>query len=801
MPNMIELLEKLLDDSDQIIQVSESETQLLIYANESAKAFSKFGENYKGKHCYEYMFGLKEPCPTCPFQQNEESTRIEVDNGEKIYSVKTKILEWSGKKLFVEYASDVTPIRMTQKNYESSIQTLFASLTESMGIFYVDVTSDCIILVNGSSEKMLNIKQNCSIDELVQWVGTFTSNVEERGDFYRYFERDALIHAYQSGKVEIMKEVPAYYDDGKIHQSRVVFRLFVNPKNNHLEGVFYGIDISKEWNEKKIHEQNLKEQLLIFRNLSRNFRNVYLVDLNQRSAKVLKFEDELNDDRIDQYLHKSFSYEIIFNAWIKESVYPDDQEDLISSLSVEHLKKVFSTQEEYIGNYRMVVNGEIIHYQYNLSKLNTDGLIIAGFQNIEKLIEERLEQDRIQKEKDEAYTKELIQAKQDAEHANRAKTEFLHRMSHDIRTPINGICGMLDIADRYKYDLEQQAECRMKIRDASNLLLELINDVLDMSKLESGEIILEHVSFDIVKESKEVYSIIDKQAKERKIEIIQKDCKITHHRLIGSSIYYKRMLMNIMSNAIKYNKDHGKIYVTCKEVDFDGTHAWIQFKCQDTGIGMSEEFQKHLFEPFTQENKMVQTQYQGTGLGMSITKNIVDEMGGTITFESKKDLGTTFDIRVPFEVDLSENIVEEKEDTEWYSVEGMNILAVEDNQLNMEILKFLLKEEGANVIEAWNGQQAIDVFEKTAPKEIDVILMDVMMPIMNGYEATKKIRAMQREDAKKVPIIAMTANAFAEDKIAAKQAGMDAHISKPLDMKKLIKIIVKLIEKQNKEAY
>lgn len=282
MPSMIELLEKLLDDSDQIIQVSESETHLLIYANQAAKNYSDFGENYKGKHCYEYMFGLKEPCPTCPFKQSQEFIETEVDNGNKIYSVKTKTLDWSGKKLCVEYASDVTTMRRAQKNYETSIKTLFSSLPEAMGIFYVDIDEDRILLANGSSEKMLNVDCSSTIDELVRWVGNFIVNEDEKEDFEEYFKKDSLIKTYQFGKTELVKEVSVYYDDGNILQSKVVFRLFLNPKNNHLEGVFYGIDISKEWNEKKIHKDNLKEQLMISRNLSRNYRNVYLVNLNTR---------------------------------------------------------------------------------------------------------------------------------------------------------------------------------------------------------------------------------------------------------------------------------------------------------------------------------------------------------------------------------------------------------------------------------------------------------------------------------------------------------------------------------------
>ena len=311
-----------------------------------------------------------------------------------------------------------------------------------------------------------------------------------------------------------------------------------------------------------------------------------------------------------------------------------------------------------------------------------------------------------------------------------------------------------------------------------------------MSKLESGNITLEHVPFDILETSIQVYTLVEKQASERGIEIIQKNCKTVHHKLIGSPVHYKRVLTNILSNAIKYNKEHGKIYITCREIDFDGKISKIQFICQDTGIGMSEEFQNHLFEPFAQENNQTSPRYYGTGLGMSITKNIVDIMGGTISFESKKDEGTTFDIIVPFEVDTSTNTIKVAEKTnEIASIEGMNILVVDDNDLNMEIATFILNEEGANVIKAYNGREAVHLFLNS--NEIDVILMDIMMPIMDGYEATRQIRKYNPT----VPIIAMSANAFVEDKIASKKAGMNEHISKPFESKQLIEILSKLVNK------
>ena len=385
---------------------------------------------------------------------------------------------------------------------------------------------------------------------------------------------------------------------------------------------------------------------------------------------------------------------------------------------------------------------------------------------------------------------ELEMTKKAAESANRSKSEFLLRMSHDIRTPINGIMGMLEISERFENDIEKRDECREKIKNSSGILLELINEVLDMSKLESGEIILEHVSFNLKDVSEEVFYSIKKQADDKGIEIIQEDCHVGENRLVGSAIHLKRIMMNILSNAIKYNKDHGKIYITCRETKSDEKTVQLEFKCRDTGIGMSPEFLQHIFEPFTQENTGYRTKYAGTGLGMSIVKKLVDKMGGTINVESIKDMGTTFDVYLPFEIDTSSPEEGEKKAlVETPSIAGMKILLAEDNELNMEIASFFLKDEGADVKEVENGQEALEAFENASPGTFDAILMDVMMPVLDGYDATRKIRSLGREDAKTIPIIAMTANAFAEDKKASREAGMNAHLSKPLDMKAVVRTL------------
>ena len=405
-----------------------------------------------------------------------------------------------------------------------------------------------------------------------------------------------------------------------------------------------------------------------------------------------------------------------------------------------------------------------------------------------------------EQEKDEKYKAELLKSAKKAEAANEAKTEFLQRMSHDIRTPINGICGMINVADYYADNMEKQTECRAKIKEASHLLLELINEVLDMSKLESDEVVLEEIPFNLNSIFEEILGVIEHMAAEQNIRIIWEEKEVTHWNLIGSPVHVKRILMNILSNAVKYNKENGYVYISCREIPSKQTAmTTLEFVCRDTGIGMAEAFQKRIFEPFAQEHAGSRTKFAGTGLGMPITKKLVEKMGGTISFESKEGTGTTFVIRIPFQIDADMKDRTETEEKTKASIQGLHVLLAEDNELNMEIAEFVLQNEGTVVTKAWNGQEAVDIFRKSSPGEFDAILMDIMMPVMNGYEAAKMIRSLDREDAKVIPIIAMTANAFTEDKMRAKEAGMDEHIAKPVDGKLLVKVINELVKRNQRE--
>ncbi len=388
------------------------------------------------------------------------------------------------------------------------------------------------------------------------------------------------------------------------------------------------------------------------------------------------------------------------------------------------------------------------------------------------------------------YRAQLKEAARRAESANRAKTQFLQRMSHDIRTPINGIQGMVEIGEYYKDDPEKQSQCRQSIRESARLLLELVNEVLDMGKLESGEIVLEERPFDLIALLDSVGGLPEQSAAARGIRVDRKPREVQHTALIGSPVYLKRLLMNIYSNAVKYNKDNGSITVRCRELRTEGDTAWFEFICADTGIGMSEEFQKYLFEPFAQEHSTARSAYDGTGLGMAIAKALTEKMGGTITFTSREGEGTTFRITLPFRIDTAGRLPQQPaaEPEVSDALRGMRILLAEDNELNMEIAEFMLQSAGAEVTEAHDGREAVELFRASPPGHFDAVLMDVMMPVLDGYQATGIIRTSDRPDAG-VPIIAMTANAFVEDRQRAREAGMTEHLAKPLDRAVLVRTL------------
>lgn len=417
------------------------------------------------------------------------------------------------------------------------------------------------------------------------------------------------------------------------------------------------------------------------------------------------------------------------------------------------------------------------------------GGVIAVVVTVRRRADRRRLTDLLQQERD--YGDRLAKAAREASSANSAKTEFLRRMSHDLRTPINGIRGMVEVGDANADDLQKQTECRSKIWTASGLLLDLANEALDMSRLESGQIDLELVPANLVALNREVCDILERQAEERLVTIICDQQTLNHPYVRVSVTHLKRLLLNIAGNAVKYNRQGGYVRLVCREVEPADDVPVYEYTIADNGIGMSEEFQQHLYEPFCREEQQVEGASSGTGLGAPIAKQLVELMGGTMSFTSVLGQGTTFTIRLPFEKckrsEIPQAVRADAGDGD--TLQGLRVLLVEDNDLNAEIAQFTLSRAGAVVTHAKDGESAVEVFAASAPHEYDVVLMDIMMPGIDGLEATRQIRALDREDAATTSIIAVSANAFADDRRLSREAGMNAHLSKPVSSQELVEAL------------
>ena len=399
----------------------------------------------------------------------------------------------------------------------------------------------------------------------------------------------------------------------------------------------------------------------------------------------------------------------------------------------------------------------------------------------------------VTRKKQEQSIRELLER---VRQANSAKSEFLSHMSHDLRTPINGILGMLAILEKSEGDLERQRDCRKKIRVSVEHLLSLVNDVLQVSRLESGRPAAVEEPFDLRAVLEDCVTILSPLAEERAVQMELDTSGLGHSRVIGNPLHVKQILMSVIDNALKYNRPHGSVFVRAEETAFQEGTARCRFVVEDTGIGIGEEFKEHIFEPFTQEHQDARTDYNGVGLGMSIVKKLVDQLRGTVTVDSRLGRGSVVEIVLPIRVDesWSERPPAEPEEPRdgQGSVAGMRVLLVEDNQINCEIVEYILQDAGAEVVTAHDGRAAVDAFGASAPGSFDCILMDLMMPVMSGYEAARVIRGLERADAGTVPIIALSANAFEEDVALAKDAGMNEHLSKPVDIRKMFQAMGRL---------
>lgn len=596
----------------------------------------------------------------------------------------------------------------------------------------------------------------------------------------RLQEKESLTYYYHSvskdGKDSYYE---AYAVKGKADGKN--FYIFLGYRN--VDGILYKEKAIQEQLQKALDEAKLSNEII--EAIAKSYQYISRIDI----AKDW-FEEIANRDAENMNYKKSGEVFSGNRNVCKKLVAEEYQEAFLKFTDITTLPVRMKNEETIVMEYQMK-DGNWHKLRFIEKKRDKDGNlthVLCAIRSISDV-----------KKKEQELLQQVAEARKDAA----LKSRFLSNMSHDIRTPINGIIGMTELADRYPDNLEIQKKCREKLVESARHLVSMVNDILDMNKLETEQFVENDIPFNLAAVLNRVNTDQQMQAGKKKIDYVVdwKKSELNHMYLMGNPVYIEKLLTVITDNAVKFTKPGGNVSVWCREISEDDERAFYEFGCSDNGIGMSEEFAGHAFEMFSQENKTSRTQYEGTGLGLAIAKKITERLGGTIEIKSKKNCGTTVTMTIPFKTGVqnlmqyTENV--NTESTEDIPLEGLHALIAEDNELNLEIAKLMLEEKGICVECAADGKEAVAKFEESEPGYYDVIFMDIMMPYMNGWDATRKIRTLQRPDADKIPIIAMSANAFAEDIINSHISGMNWHLTKPIDADKLMTALKECIRKNN----
>lgn len=596
----------------------------------------------------------------------------------------------------------------------------------------------------------------------------------------RLQEKESLTYYYHSvskdGKDSYYE---AYAVKGKADGKN--FYIFLGYRN--VDVILYKEKAIQEQLQKALDEAKLSNEII--EAIAKSYQYISRIDISKN------WFEEISNRAVENMNYKK-SGEVTSgnrNA-CKKFVAEEYQEAFLKFADITTLPVRMKNEETIVMEYQMK-DGNWHKLRFIEKKRDKDGNlthVLCAIRSISDV-----------KKKEQELLQQVAEARKDAA----LKSRFLSNMSHDIRTPINGIIGMTELADRYPDNPEIQKKCREKLLESARHLVSMVNDILDMNKLETEQFVENDIPFNLAAVLNRVNTDQQMQAGKKKIDYVVdwEKSELNHMYLTGNPVYIEKLLTVITDNAVKFTKPGGNVSVWCRKISEDDERAVYEFGCSDNGIGMSEEFAGHAFEMFSQENKTSRTQYEGTGLGLAIAKKITERLGGTIEIKSKKNCGTTVTMTIPFKTGVqnlmqyTENV--NTESTEDIPLEGLHALIAEDNELNLEIAKLMLEETGICVECAADGKEAVAKFEESEPGYYDVIFMDIMMPYMNGWDATRKIRTLQRPDADKIPIIAMSANAFAEDIINSHISGMNWHLTKPIDADKLMTALKECIRKNN----
>lgn len=652
----------------------------------------------------------------------------------------------------------------------SEIESTLLALCNDYNIVYLcDLENDSLRVIK-DIYSIINPDSQHSYSSVLSTFQSIESLKKDNENYLDCLKREHLMETMQN-----QDELSLQF---RFKETYLETRIVKIPSNHGVKVILGSRNINDIVKKREEQNKQLQDALIVertFNNIIRAIGSIYMgiatINLVDKTYMILSNK---NLDKDIFKPHSTGSIEQLKDIFVNVNAAHKYKDDVLEFIN-------FTTLPDRMKDKQMIsmelegISGRWYTCSFIVEKKDKNGNITDVLMTISDI-------DEI-KHKELEVKEKLKEAAEKANQANVAKTNFLRRMSHDIRTPLNGIVGMINLAQRYGNDKEKLYECKEKVLTSLDYLLSLINDILDMSKVESNALVLEPKPFDLIETLNSIIAIIETSANEHNIQFIggKSLSYIPHRYFIGSQEYLNRLLMNIASNAIKYNKENGSITLYCKEISSNENMALMQFVCSDTGLGMSEEFQKHAFEPFACEGKATITGYSGTGLGLSIVKDIVDIMDGSIEMDSKENVGTTFVVTIPLQMDSNPKIKVQTNEKE-LNLSGKKALLVEDNEINLEIATIMLQDLGLIVTPAQNGKEALDIFEQSDTHTFDYIFMDVMMPVMDGLEATKRIRSLNREDAKTTPIIALSANAFEDDIKECLDAGMNAHVAKPIDV-------------------
>ncbi|MBQ8014217.1 MAG: response regulator [Treponema sp.] len=642
---------------------------------------------------------------------------------------------------------------------------------------FCNLTNDFYQIISYSNTVLKDsIAYTGSFDSFLNITKASIKNRDYANLFSATFNRQKVIERVKDNDSEIKLQFPYFLSDSG-EQWIELQMIFVSNDANGIQAIILGKNIDEE-RKKEIEAQRNNNFLSM---LANEYANVYYVNLDTLDFFVYNFSERIGG-KIGDILHSKVPFTEAAKVYAEKCTFEDDKEEFLVTCSAEYLRSQLSNRDRFIYRYRNESNQYCEMKCVKVGDWTKEQTVVLGFAVKDNEIRREMKAQR-----------ELKEAKERAEAANNAKSEFLARMSHDIRTPINGVIGMSELALKNLDDSQKIEKCLKKIVQASFHLNSLVNDILDMSHIESKKLEIAHKPMNILSLADGCLSIIEGQMINRNLKIITDYDEFKHPFLLGDELHLRQAIVNILSNAVKFTPDGGKITFRIKQLASGYKTVTYRIEVEDTGIGMKADFLNHIWETFAQEEGGARSSYKGSGLGTSIAKSLVELMGGTISVKSKLNEGSTFTIDIPFAIDdrtetVRKTEMHESEDGE--TLHGSKILLVEDNETNRESAKGLLEAEGATVTTADNGKDALKIFSSSKINSYDAILMDIMMPVMNGLEATKEIRSLNRSDAKITPIIALTANAFEEDVRASLDAGMDAHLTKPLEISHVIKTLI-----------